>query len=113
MNSRMEITSVSSILISVKHKKSYLLQQSTKSGYFELVFKPQTFNVANCNVLLETDLSCKLFLDLQWHRRFFCQRKRFKNDTKTVHKRRFFETPLPFFKTSRRLANEIIAGIAV
>ena len=50
---------------------------------------------------------------LQWQRRIFCQRKRLKNDTKTVHKRRLFETPLSLFETSRRLANVTIAGIAV
>ena len=50
---------------------------------------------------------------IQRQRRFSCQRKRLKNDTKTVHKRRFSETPLSFFETSRRLANEITAGIAV
>ena len=63
MNPGMEITSVSSILVSVKDKKSYFLQKSRKSGYFELVFKPQTFNVANYNVSLETDFSCNMYLE--------------------------------------------------
>ena len=35
--------------------------------------------------------------------------KRYENGSWTL----FFETPLSVFKTSRRLANEIIAGIAV
>ena len=36
--------------------------------------------------------------EVQWQRRFFCQRKRLKNDTKTVHKRRFLKRHCHFSK---------------
>ena len=36
--------------------------------------------------------------DLQFQRRFFCQQKRLKNDTKTVHKRRFLKRHCHFSK---------------
>ena len=35
---------------------------------------------------------------LQWQRQFFCQRKRLKNDTKTVHKRCFLKRHCRFSK---------------